>query len=277
MNKPVIGLTASHDLLTDDLKMGHFYIDAIRKNGAIPLVLPLTLDEEEAGQLADTLDGFLFSGGPDVHPFLFGEETLAGCGDFSPLRDSSELLLLSQVYERKKPVLGICRGAQLINIALGGDIYQDIFSQLSGRVPIAHRQPFNATHPAHRVAVEAGSRLAQISGHPQCRPLPDGLRPCFGRHHRSGGTARTSVSDRGPVASRAAGRKVFTCRPSFLRFYKGLPESLTAKLRFRGYSGVLQYAPTITRTPHAQVTAFNNRPQQKQVKACFRFGRIFSF
>ena len=97
MNKPVIGLTASHDLLTDDLKMGHFYIDAIRKNGAIPLVLPLTLDEEEAGQLADTLDGFLFSGGPDVHPFLFGEETLAGCGDFSPLRDSSELLLLSQV------------------------------------------------------------------------------------------------------------------------------------------------------------------------------------
>ena len=70
MNKPVIGLTASHDLLTDDLKMGHFYIDAIRKNGAIPLVLPLTLDEEEAGQLADTLDGFLFSGGPDVHPFL---------------------------------------------------------------------------------------------------------------------------------------------------------------------------------------------------------------
>ena len=96
-------------------------------------------------------------------PFLFGEETLAGCGDFSPLRDSSELLLLSQVYERKKPVLGICRGAQLINIALGGDIYQDIFSQLSGRIPIAHRQPFNATHPAHRVAVEAGSRLAQIS------------------------------------------------------------------------------------------------------------------
>ena len=79
MNKPVIGLTASHDLLTDDLKMGHFYIDAIRKNGAIPLVLPLTLDEEEAGQLADTLDGFLFSGGPDVHPFLFGEETPLSC------------------------------------------------------------------------------------------------------------------------------------------------------------------------------------------------------
>ena len=215
MNKPVIGLTASHDLLTDDLKMGHFYIDAIRKNGAIPLVLPLTLDEEEAGQLADTLDGFLFSGGPDVHPFLFGEETLAGRS----------------------------------RVPAGADI----------GIPLA------------------GSQQPSSSGHPQCRPLPDGLRPCFGRHHRSGGTARTPVSARGPVASRAAGRKVFTCRPSFLRFYKGLPESLTAKLRFRGYSGVLQYAPTITRTPHAQVTAFNNRPQQKQVKACFRFGRIFSF
>lgn len=163
MNKPVIGLTASHDLKTDDLRMGHFYIDAIRKNGAIPLVLPLTLDEEEAGQLAETLDGFLFSGGPDVHPFLFGEETLTGCGDFSPLRDSSELLLLSQVYEKKKPVLGICRGAQLLNIALGGDIYQDIFSQVPERFPIAHRQPFSAAHPAHRVTLESGSRLAQIT------------------------------------------------------------------------------------------------------------------
>lgn len=163
MDKPVIGLTASHDLKTDDLRMGHFYMDALRHNGAIPVILPLTLDEEEAGQLAESLDGFLFSGGPDIHPFLFGEETLMGCGDFSPLRDSSELLLLSQVYERKKPVLGICRGAQLLNIALGGDIYQDIFSQIPARSPIAHRQPFNAAHPAHRVALESGSRLAAIS------------------------------------------------------------------------------------------------------------------
>lgn len=163
MKKPVIGLTASHDLKNDDLKISHYYMDAIRSNGAIPLALPLSLNEEEAGQLADTLDGFLFSGGPDIHPFLFGEETLCGCGNFSPLRDSSELLLLSLVYERKKPVLGICRGAQLLNIALGGDIYQDINSQLPSRFPLAHSQPFDAQHPAHRVALENGSRLAQIS------------------------------------------------------------------------------------------------------------------
>ena len=164
MKKPIIGITASHDLKSGNLRMAQSYVSAIQNSGAVPLILPLTLEEGECRQLAGTLDGFLFTGGPDVHPFLFGEDTMEGCGDRSPLRDQTELTLFSAVYQQKKPVLGVCRGTQLINIALGGDIYQDLGSQLPGRLPIAHRQPFHLSNPSHRVALETDSLLAQISG-----------------------------------------------------------------------------------------------------------------
>ena len=163
MNKPVIGLTASHDQKTGELRMSSRYTDALRDCGAVPLVLPLSLKEGDCIQLPETLDGLLCTGGPDVHPFRFGEETLKGCGDFSPLRDEAELLLFHSFYKRKKPILGICRGIQLINIALGGDIYQDLDAQLSDRPPIAHRQPFRSDAPSHHVDLASDSQLARIS------------------------------------------------------------------------------------------------------------------
>lgn len=188
MKKPVIGITASHDLQTGNLRMSQSYTDAIRTCGAIPVILPLTLDEAECRRLAETLDGFLFTGGPDIHPFLFGEDTMEGCGDRSPLRDQTELALFSAAYHQKKPVLGICRGTQLINIALGGDIYQDLGSQIPGRLPIAHRQPFHLSNPAHHVKLEPGSLLAQICGetdietnsshHQAVRAVPPSLAVC---------------------------------------------------------------------------------------------------
>lgn len=165
MRKPVIGLTASHDLDTDGLRMAQSYTDAIQKSGAIPLILPLKLNEAECGQLTNELDGFLFSGGPDIHPLLFGEDTLEGCGNRSPLRDRSELLLFSAVYAQKKPILAVCRGIQLINIALGGDIYQDLCSQLSRDILIAHSQPFHLSSTCHRVTLEPSSLLSRIACH----------------------------------------------------------------------------------------------------------------
>lgn len=162
MRKPVIGLTASHDLDTDGLRLAQSYTDAIQKSGAIPLILPLKLNEAECSQLAESLDGFLFTGGPDIHPFLFGEDTLEGCGNRSPLRDQSEPLLFSAVYKQKKPILAICRGIQLINIALGGDIYQNLCSQLPRSILVAHSQPFHLTNACHRVALEPSSLLSNI-------------------------------------------------------------------------------------------------------------------
>lgn len=164
MKKPLIGLTPSYDEKNGDLKARTTYLKALKAAGAIPLVLPLTGCLEDFKQLTDLLDGFLFTGGPDVHPFVFGEETLAGCGAVSPERDEMELKLLPLVMERQKPVFGICRGVQVINIALGGDIWQDISSQVHFKTPIAHSQPFSYSSPSHTVRLLEGSRLAQITG-----------------------------------------------------------------------------------------------------------------
>ncbi len=165
--KPIIGLTPSHDLEHDDISMRPTYLEAISAAGGIPVVLPLEASTEDLRQLADTLDGFVFTGGPDPHPFLFGEETHAQCGQVSLKRDSLETRLLPLVMETRKPILGICRGIQIINVALGGTIYQDIpsqFGQGEGPFPLAHKQPFPYAQPSHTVYVAAGTRLAQIFG-----------------------------------------------------------------------------------------------------------------
>lgn len=163
MNLPLIGLTASHDLKTGGLAMNPLYPAAIRRFGGLPVILPLELDAQEADALCGSLDGILFTGGPDVHPFLFGEETLSGCGEVSVLRDTVELTLFQCMYEKKKPILGICRGMQLINIALGGTIYQDLATQFHGNPSIAHRQPFPCSSPSHKVTLQPGTRLAALS------------------------------------------------------------------------------------------------------------------
>lgn len=164
MNTPLIGITPSHDPKASALNLRFNYCNAIRQAGGIPVILPLELSEEEAATVAEKFDGLLLSGGPDIHPFLFGEETLKGCGDVSFLRDSVEIALFHHMYNRRKPVLGICRGAQLMNIALGGDIYQDINSQLQGEPRIAHIQPFHYSAASHHVSVAEGSLLRRITG-----------------------------------------------------------------------------------------------------------------
>lgn len=164
MKKPFIGITPSHDTKAANLILRLNYCNAIRAAGGVPIVLTPELDETEAEQLADMLDGVLLSGGPDIHPFLFGEDTLYGCGDISILRDTFEISFFRRMYHKKKPILGICRGAQLINIALGGNIYQDIFSQYRENPKLAHQQPLAYTSPSHRVTLKDGSALSQIVG-----------------------------------------------------------------------------------------------------------------
>jgi putative glutamine amidotransferase len=163
MRKPLIGLTPSHDMESGDVKARPTYMRALKAAGAIPVVMPLDASEEDLKQLSQDLDGFLFTGGPDVHPFLFGEETQAHCGNVSPARDQMEISLLPMIMELQKPILGICRGIQVLNIALGGNIWQDIPSQVTRDFPLAHSQPFSYDMPCHTVALTEGSLLAQIS------------------------------------------------------------------------------------------------------------------
>lgn len=163
MKLPLIGITASHDTnKTESLSLRSNYVNSIRKSGGIPVILPLELSEYEAEQLADTLDGIVFTGGPDIHPFLFGEEILVHCGGSSSLRDTLELSFFKHMFQKKKPILGICRGIQLINVALGGSLYQDIASQFQKDPAIAHQQPGGYGSASHKVIIESGTKLEKI-------------------------------------------------------------------------------------------------------------------
>lgn len=166
--KPLIALTPYFNIDKDEPYMRPAYLKAIRAAGGIPVILPLDLKEDDLSQLVASFDGFLFTGGPDVHPFLFGEETQAHCGNVCPRRDEMEFILLRLAMEASKPVLGICRGVQVLNIALGGDIYQDIPSQFHEEFPVAHTQPFYYDIPSHTVKVLPDTRLADIA---QCDSL----------------------------------------------------------------------------------------------------------
>lgn len=178
MKKPVIGLTPAHNIENDSISLTPTYIRAVEQAGGIPVVLPLELSHEDLCVLADMCQGFIFTGGPDPHPFLWGEDIHKGCGPISMKRDQMELSLLSIAMEQKKPILGICRGAQLINVGLGGDIYQDIDSQYHAVFPLAHHQPLPPTCTSHHVDVREGSLLAEISG-------TNGRIPVNSHHHQA--------------------------------------------------------------------------------------------
>jgi len=124
-------------------------------------MLPLTTDKEVIRRLATTLDGFLFTGGQDIHPELYGEEIDELCGELCTERDRMETVLFKQVVELDKPTLGICRGLQLFNALLGGTLYQDIPSQRSDST-ITHKQNPPYTEPAHDVTIVKDTLLYQI-------------------------------------------------------------------------------------------------------------------
>lgn len=170
--KPIIALTPYHNIEKDEPYMRPAYLQAIIAAGGIPLILPLGLSPEDLTQLVPQFDGFLFCGGPDIHPSHFGENTHIHCGNVSVQRDSLEFTLLSLAMDAKKPILGICRGIQLLNVALGGDLYQDIPSQFSAGFPIAHTQPFGYEIPSHTVNLVPDTLLARIckSSDKICKP-----------------------------------------------------------------------------------------------------------
>ena len=113
------------------------YMESVENAGGIPAMLPLTENDEELEEIARRFDGFLFTGGPDVAPELYGQKTEGFCGEICSERDAMEMKLFRLVFELDKPILGICRGLQLMNIALGGTLYQDLPAQAPSE--ITHR------------------------------------------------------------------------------------------------------------------------------------------
>jgi putative glutamine amidotransferase len=145
------------------------YIRCVFEAGGVPVLLPQTDDPAALRALFERVDGLLLPGGGDIHPARYGEGVLPACGTIDLLRDDVELTLASWAVVERKPLLAICRGIQVLNVALGGSLYQDISAQL----PDAGRHDWYPSHPrdrlSHEVRLVADTRLAQIVGEPRIR------------------------------------------------------------------------------------------------------------
>ncbi len=167
MSQPLIGITASriHNHADEPvIALNEAYSRAVARAGATPLTIPLGLPDEVLAELLSRLDGVLFSGGGDVETSRYHGIDHPRVGEVDPDRDRVEILLTGQVILRGMPFLGICRGIQIVNVALGGTLYSDIADQHSGAVRHDCYPDIPRDHLAHEVEIVAGSRLAQILG-----------------------------------------------------------------------------------------------------------------
>lgn len=153
---PIIGLLAEIDD-ERNARMLNSYARSIEENGGLPLLLPFLKDDESIRRFVDVCDGFVFTGGVDVEPKRYGEPTHPKCGDIKLFRDDLEFRVAERVLETNKPILAICRGIQLLNVALGGKLYQDIPSEIPSE--ISHTQSEPKTKPSHSVNIIPGTPL----------------------------------------------------------------------------------------------------------------------
>lgn len=161
--KPFIGITCAWDEEKGRYFLPGGYVKAVEAGGGIPLPLAYILDHYSVRRLTGIISGLVLSGGTDVDPVFFGEDPIPAGGEVCPLRDRFELTAAGAALESGIPVLGICRGMQVLNIAAGGDIYQDISSQAGGG-GIKHFQQAPRWHPTHDIVIKEGTVLESILG-----------------------------------------------------------------------------------------------------------------
>jgi putative glutamine amidotransferase len=166
--RPLIGIPCAGNVRSHTnysrFAVGQSYCRALELAGGAPILIPLLEDEQALHAIYTRLDGLLLAGGGDVQPHHFGQQRLAKLGDVDRPRDRVELLLTRRAFEDDLPVLAICRGVQVLAVALGGTLVQDIPAQ----VPGALRHNFHPDHPrnyvGHEVLVERATRLAELLG-----------------------------------------------------------------------------------------------------------------
>lgn len=157
-HKPRIGISANHK---DDLScIADTYVNSVVKAGGAPVLIPVITDEEALTEIIDSLDGLILSGGGDINPLFLHEEPIPQLQDVDSVRDQYDLLILRLATDRQLPVMGICRGHQLINVFFGGTIYQDINSQKPG--VLKHSQSMPRTQASHSVKITDGTKLSKI-------------------------------------------------------------------------------------------------------------------
>ena len=158
--KPLIGVCV--DLGKDGLvKVRNHYLEAITRAGGLPIMLPVTAPREDLCALFAHLEGLLLTGGADIDPKRYGESATPELGELIPERDAAEIPLAQLARERDLPTLGICRGAQVMNVAAGGTLIQDIEHAL--HVPKdVHSQAEDYDVTTHNVSIEPETLLARV-------------------------------------------------------------------------------------------------------------------
>ncbi|CDA07682.1 gamma-glutamyl-gamma-aminobutyrate hydrolase family protein [Fusobacterium animalis] len=167
--RPIIGISSS--VIVDEA--GSFagykrayvnkdYVDAVIRAGGVPLIIPFSTDKEVIISQAQLIDGLILSGGHDINPYNYGQEPSQKIGETFPERDTYEMILLEESKKRNIPILGICRGFQLINVAAGGTLYQDL-SLIPGNI-LKHNQVSNPTLKTHKVEIKENSVISSIFG-----------------------------------------------------------------------------------------------------------------
>lgn len=168
MKKPIIGISGS--IIVDKSEFPGYkkvyvnndYIEAVIKAGGVPLVLAITEDESVIDGYIDSIDGLILTGGHDVTPRYYGENPKPKLGDVFPERDEFDLKLLEKSKNKNIPILGICRGFQLMNVAHGGSLWQDL--SYSDYEYIKHNQEHNPELKTHSLEIEEDSKLYEIFG-----------------------------------------------------------------------------------------------------------------
>lgn len=168
LRKPVIGILANIETIDKAPFLGleksslhQNYIHSIIKAGAVPIVLPVVQDSSLIQSQIDLIDGLVLSGGGDVQPSLYGEEPHPDLGNVNPVRDHFEEEALLIAFRQKKPILGICRGLQLMNVAFGGSLYQDL-NQHKSETRIKHDQQAPIHVPYHSIEIEPSTLLYEM-------------------------------------------------------------------------------------------------------------------
>jgi len=169
MSLPLIGITGWRSqpfgtLARYTFNLTESYVRAVQAAGGLPVVMPPVLDADELRELFARLDGLLLSGGGDIDPALFGQPRHRLTHDVSDERDQMELALARWSLAEDKPVLAICRGIQVMNVAAGGTLIQDIPSQIPGALVHRYSDDTPRDYVAHTVRVNERTRLAAILG-----------------------------------------------------------------------------------------------------------------
>ncbi len=160
--KPVIGLTCEKENLVNRSinRVNYPYIKSVIASGGLPIIIPTLEDMKDISRYLDIVDGVIFTGGGDISAHYFNEEPIREVDEVCQDRDMTEIALFHEAYKRRKPIFGICRGIQLINIALGGSIYQDIYTQIPS--VLGHTCGNNIQDGYHSIKIQKESILYEM-------------------------------------------------------------------------------------------------------------------